>query len=416
MLAVSPLRNTKDENQGEMESFSITTDDFGDLSDGNLLESINFDDFFVGINVDGDILPDLDMDSEMFAEFSASYGEESDINSSAINKTDEKNYSKNQEDKTIYLGRQCSEETVSKRDESVVVNPPLQKDGGGKGKKSSSQSKNTQGKKKVKVDWTPELHRRFVQAVEQLGVDKAVPSRILELMGIDCLTRHNIASHLQKYRSHRKHLLAREAEAASWNQRRQVYGGVGGKREVMSPWPTATAAPIMGFPPTPTPPPPMTPLHHHFRPLHVWGHPSMDQSFMHTWPKPPQPLSWPPVAAPPPPQDPSFWHSHHQLSPNAIIPRTHCFSQPLTTVRSLGCPIPGGILPHGMYKADHAIAAPGPAPFDFHPSKESIDAAIGDVLSKPWLPLPLGLKAPAIDSVMCELHKQGVSDIPASCA
>ena len=49
----------------------------------------------------------------------------------------------------------------------------------------------------VKVDWTPELHRRFVQAVEQLGVDKAVPSRILELMGIDCLTRHNIASHLQ---------------------------------------------------------------------------------------------------------------------------------------------------------------------------------------------------------------------------
>lgn len=49
----------------------------------------------------------------------------------------------------------------------------------------------------VQVDWTPELHRRFVQAVEQLGVDKAVPSRILEIMGIDCLTRHNIASHLQ---------------------------------------------------------------------------------------------------------------------------------------------------------------------------------------------------------------------------
>lgn len=47
------------------------------------------------------------------------------------------------------------------------------------------------------MDWTPELHRRFVQAVEQLGVDKAVPSRILELMGIECLTRHNVASHLQ---------------------------------------------------------------------------------------------------------------------------------------------------------------------------------------------------------------------------
>jgi two-component response regulator (ARR-B family) len=51
------------------------------------------------------------------------------------------------------------------------------------------------------VDWTPELHRRFVQAVEQLGIDKAVPSRILEIMGMDCLTRHNIASHLQVLRT-----------------------------------------------------------------------------------------------------------------------------------------------------------------------------------------------------------------------
>lgn len=64
--------------------------------------------------------------------------------------------------------------------------------------------KSSHGRRKVKVDWTPELHRRFVQAVEQLGIDKAVPSRILELMGNEySLTRHNIASHLQKYRSHR---------------------------------------------------------------------------------------------------------------------------------------------------------------------------------------------------------------------
>jgi hypothetical protein len=41
--------------------------------------------------------------------------------------------------------------------------------------------------------------------------------------------------------------------------------------------------------------------------------------------------------------------------------------------RSLGCPIPGGILPHGMYKADHAIASPGPAPFDFHPVNILLD-------------------------------------------
>uniref|UniRef100_A0A453EJU1 Uncharacterized protein n=2 Tax=Aegilops tauschii subsp. strangulata TaxID=200361 RepID=A0A453EJU1_AEGTS len=45
-------------------------------------------------------------------------------------------------------------------------------------------------------------------------------------------------------------------------------------------------------------------------------------------------------------------------------------------------------------------------------SKESIDAAIGDVLVKPWLPLPLGLKPPSLDSVMSELHKQGIPKVP----
>lgn len=49
-------------------------------------------------------------------------------------------------------------------------------------------------------------------------------------------------------------------------------------------------------------------------------------------------------------------------------------------------------------------------------SKESVDAAIGDVLSKPWLPLPLGLKPPSIDSVMVELQRQGVPKVPPSCA
>ena len=49
-------------------------------------------------------------------------------------------------------------------------------------------------------------------------------------------------------------------------------------------------------------------------------------------------------------------------------------------------------------------------------SKESIDAAIGDVLSKPWLPLPLGLKPPSSDSVLGELQRQGVAKIPPSCA
>lgn len=47
------------------------------------------------------------------------------------------------------------------------------------------------------VDWTPELHKKFVLAVEKLGVDQAIPSRILEAMKVEGLTRHNVASHLQ---------------------------------------------------------------------------------------------------------------------------------------------------------------------------------------------------------------------------
>ena len=51
----------------------------------------------------------------------------------------------------------------------------------------------------------------------------------------------------------------------------------------------------------------------------------------------------------------------------------------------------------------------------FFQSNESIDAAIGDVLSKPWLPLPLGLKPPSLGSVMGELERQGVANVPQAC-
>jgi two-component response regulator (ARR-B family) len=55
----------------------------------------------------------------------------------------------------------------------------------------------------LQVEWTRDLHDKFVSAVEALSVDKAVPSKILERMGTcsDGLTRQNIASHLQKYRN-----------------------------------------------------------------------------------------------------------------------------------------------------------------------------------------------------------------------
>ncbi|KAI3696177.1 hypothetical protein L1987_79187 [Smallanthus sonchifolius] len=62
------------------------------------------------------------------------------------------------------------------------------------------------GSKKARVVWSVELHQQFVSAVNQLGIDKAVPKRILELMNVPGLTRENVASHLQKFRLYLKRL------------------------------------------------------------------------------------------------------------------------------------------------------------------------------------------------------------------
>ncbi|KAG5110275.1 hypothetical protein AAZX31_14G108000 [Glycine max] len=60
--------------------------------------------------------------------------------------------------------------------------------------------------KKPRVVWSVELHRKFVSAVNQLGIDKAVPKKILDLMNVEKLTRENVASHLQKYRLYLKRI------------------------------------------------------------------------------------------------------------------------------------------------------------------------------------------------------------------
>ncbi|XP_068657865.1 probable transcription factor GLK1 isoform X2 [Aristolochia californica] len=374
MLSVSPLRSWKDGTDEDVGSFSIGADN--DFSAGDLLDDINFDDLFVGID-DGD-LPDLEVDPEMFAEFSSAEESDNLSSSASVDNREEREDRKEGGDRGQNHGEEAVSgggEVASRGEESVVTNTNSVNSNGERGRGPASlttatQTNGSQGKRKVKVDWTPELHRRFVQAVEQLGVDKAVPSRILELMGIDCLTRHNIASHLQKYRSHRKHLLAREAEAASWTQRRQLYGGAGagGKRET-APWP----APTMGFPP----PSALQPI----RPLHVWGHPTVDQSLMHVWPKhlvpspslsPPAP--WAPPGAPPPPPNRPYWLPHHQRGskngwvPNHLTQGTPCYPQPLAMTRFHGPPVPG-IPPHALYKADNNVRVPN-GQSEFYPKRQ----------------------------------------------
>eukprot|EP00195_Chlamydomonas_chlamydogama_P016216 CAMPEP_0202894706 /NCGR_PEP_ID=MMETSP1392-20130828/4048_1 /ASSEMBLY_ACC=CAM_ASM_000868 /TAXON_ID=225041 /ORGANISM="Chlamydomonas chlamydogama, Strain SAG 11-48b" /LENGTH=376 /DNA_ID=CAMNT_0049579475 /DNA_START=590 /DNA_END=1720 /DNA_ORIENTATION=- len=62
--------------------------------------------------------------------------------------------------------------------------------------------------KRPRLVWTPELHKRFEEAVSKLGPIKSIPKNIMQEMNVEGLTRENVASHLQKYRLQKKALPA----------------------------------------------------------------------------------------------------------------------------------------------------------------------------------------------------------------
>lgn len=291
------------------------------------------------------------------------------------------------------------------------------------------------GKKKAKVDWTPELHRRFVHAVEQLGVEKAFPSRILELMGVQCLTRHNIASHLQKYRSHRRHLAAREAEAASWTHRRaytQMPWSRSSRRDglpylVPLHTPHIQPRPSMVMAMQPQLQTQHTPVS---TPLKVWGYPTVDHSSVHMWQQPAvaTPSYW---QAP----DGSYWQ-HPATNYDAYSARA-CYPHPMRVslgTTHAGSPMMAPGFPDESYYGEDVLAATmylcnqsydselgraaGVAacskPPETHLSKEVLDAAIGEALANPWTPPPLGLKPPSMEGVIAELQRQGINTVPPS--
>ncbi|XP_027334564.1 two-component response regulator-like APRR2 isoform X4 [Abrus precatorius] len=239
-------------------------------------------------------------------------------------------------------------------------------------------------RKKMKVDWTPELHKNFVKAVEQLGIDQAIPSRILELMKVEGLTRHNVASHLQKYRMHKRHILPKEDDRKWLNQRDTMQRSYCLQR------------PIMAFPP-----------YHSNHTLSLapvypmWGQSGNQTAGMHIWHPPGYPLwqqpteNWQwkpfpgmhadawgcPVLPVQPPQAPCFPYSSNMpalLNADAV---DHTCSMPQSSV-------------------------------EHYPAEEVVDKVVKEAINKPWLPLPLGLKPPSTDSVMAELSRQGISSIP----
>lgn len=91
------------------------------------------------------------------------------------------------------------------------------------GDENGNDSEDPSSQKKPRVVWSVELHRKFVAAVNQLGLEKAVPKKILDLMDVEGLTRENVASHLQKYRLY----LKRISSVAS--QQANMVAALGGK-------------------------------------------------------------------------------------------------------------------------------------------------------------------------------------------
>lgn len=68
---------------------------------------------------------------------------------------------------------------------------------------SGSKKEDKDGQRKQRRCWSPELHRRFLHALQQLGGSHvATPKQIRELMKVDGLTNDEVKSHLQKYRLH----------------------------------------------------------------------------------------------------------------------------------------------------------------------------------------------------------------------
>ncbi|KAK1416164.1 hypothetical protein QVD17_31952 [Tagetes erecta] len=92
-----------------------------------------------------------------------------------------------------------SEKTLTMEKKKTTIGSSA--DGDGSGGEDRGRSK------KERRCWSPELHRRFLHALQQLGgAHVATPKQIKELMKVNGLTNDEIKSHLQKYRLHAKRL------------------------------------------------------------------------------------------------------------------------------------------------------------------------------------------------------------------
>lgn len=99
-----------------------------------------------------------------------------------------------------------------------------------------------QGKQRLR--WTPQLHRRFVEAVDLLGgLDMATPKGVMQIMEVEGMNIQHVKSHLQKYRL--QDSAANPASAPEVGEKRKAAsgdaaGGGGKERRVLRRRPSAS--------------------------------------------------------------------------------------------------------------------------------------------------------------------------------
>uniref|UniRef100_A0A5B7AWV6 Putative transcription factor LUX-like n=1 Tax=Davidia involucrata TaxID=16924 RepID=A0A5B7AWV6_DAVIN len=164
----------------------------------------------------------------------------------------------------------------------------------------------TQNHRKARRCWSPDLHRRFVNALQMLGGSQvATPKQIRELMKVDGLTNDEVKSHLQKYRLHTRRPSPSPQTAGTQGPQLVVLGGIWVPPE----YATAAAAAAAAHSGTPT----------------LYGaHPTTHASPHYCAPPVPQEF----YPAPPPLQP------HHQLHHHALHHQLHVYKASSPTHRS----------------------------------------------------------------------------------
>ncbi|KAI3456369.1 hypothetical protein Pfo_013032 [Paulownia fortunei] len=167
--------------------------------------------------------------------------------------------------------------------------------------------------RKARRCWSPDLHRRFVNALHMLGgTQVATPKQIRELMKVDGLTNDEVKSHLQKYRLHTRSPGPSPQAAVTGAAQLVVLGGIWVPPEYAA----AAAAAAQGRAPAAALYGADAATTRKVSPLFCSAPPPVPQEIYHA------------IATPPPP--PKNQLHHHPIHPHQF----HVYSKPPLTQRN----------------------------------------------------------------------------------